>query len=138
MMNLELAKKLLQIGIEHAKGMGRVCSIAIVDENGWLVALYRMDGAPIPTAEIARDKAWTAAVFRRPSSEVSAYGDPRVPGFGLNAQNWNDRLTTIPGGLPIWGRDLMIGAIGACGATPEEDVSLCQKIIEKIHSKELS
>jgi uncharacterized protein GlcG (DUF336 family) len=32
----------------------------------------------------------------------------------------------------------MIGAIGACGATPEEDVSLCQKIIEKIHSKELS
>jgi uncharacterized protein GlcG (DUF336 family) len=129
MMNLEVAKKLLQTGIEHAKEMGRVCSIALVDENGWLVALHRMDGAPIPTAEIARDKAWTAAVFRRPSSEVSAYGDPGVPGFGLNAQNWNDRLTTIPGGLPIWDGDLMIGAIGACGRTPEDDVFLCQKII---------
>jgi uncharacterized protein GlcG (DUF336 family) len=136
MMNLELAKKLLQIGIEHAKEIGRVCSIALVDENGWLVALHRMDGAPIPTTEIARDKAWTAAVFRRPSSEVSAYGDPRAPGFGLNAQNWNDCLTTIPGGLPIWEGDLMIGAIGACGATPEEDVSLCQKIIEKIYSRQ--
>ncbi|MDH4268480.1 MAG: heme-binding protein [Deltaproteobacteria bacterium] len=131
-MNLELAKRLLKIGAAEAKNMGKPCSIALVDENGWLVALYRMDGAPIPTAEIARDKAWTAAVFRRPSSEVSAYGDPRVPGFGLNAQNWNDRLTTIPGGFPIWDGDLMIGAIGACGATPEEDVFLCQEIIEKI------
>ena len=132
MMNLEVAKKLLQTGIENAKEMGRVCSIALVDENGWLVALHRMDGAPIPTAEIARDKAWTAAVFRRPSSEVSAYGDPKAPGFGLNAQNWNDRLTIIPGGIPIWDGDLMIGAIGCCGETPEEDVSICQKIIEKI------
>jgi uncharacterized protein GlcG (DUF336 family) len=136
MMNLEVAKKLLQTGIENAKEMGKSYSIALVDENGWLVALHRMDGAPIPTAEIARDKAWTAAVFRRPSSEVPAYGDPRAPGFGLNAQNWNDRLTTIPGGLPMWEGDLMIGAIGACGATPEEDVSLCQKIIEKIYSRQ--
>jgi uncharacterized protein GlcG (DUF336 family) len=39
-----------------------VCSIAIVDDHGWLVALQRMDGAPIPTAEIGRDKAWTAAM----------------------------------------------------------------------------
>ena len=69
MMNLEMAKKLLQTGIQKAKEKGMPCSIAIVDENGWLVALHRMDGAPIPTAEIARDKAWTAAVFRRPSSE---------------------------------------------------------------------
>jgi uncharacterized protein GlcG (DUF336 family) len=132
MMNLEVAKKLLQTGIENAKEMGKVCSIALVDENGWLVALHRMDGAPIPTAEIARDKAWTAAVFRRPSSEVAAYGNPGVPGFGLNAQNWNDRLTTIPGGLPIWNGGLMIGAIGACGGPPEDDVFLCQKIIEGI------
>ena len=132
MMNLEAAKKLLQTGIENAKEMGRPCSIAIVDENGWLVALHRMDGAPIPTAEIARDKAWTAAVFRRPSSEVSAYGDPRAPGFGLNAQNWNERLTTIPGGMPIWNESHLIGAIGVCSETPEEDVILCQKVIKEM------
>jgi uncharacterized protein GlcG (DUF336 family) len=129
MMNLEVAKKLLQIGIENAKEMGRVCSIALVDENGWLVALHRMDGAPIPTAEIARDKAWTAAVFRRPSSEALAYGDPRAPGFGLNAQNWNDRLTTIPGGLPIWKDGRVIGAVGVCSQTPKEDVLICKNIL---------
>jgi len=134
MMNLEVAKKLLQTGVQIAKEKCMPCSIAIVDENGWLLALHRMDGASIPTAEIARDKAWTTAVFRRPSSEVSEYGDPRTPGFGLNAQNWNDRLTTIPGGFPIWEGDRLIGAIGVCGGTPAEDVSLCQTVIEEMSS----
>jgi len=136
MMNLKLAKTILSTSTAKAKAMGRICSIAIVDEKGWLVALHRVDGAPIPTSEIARDKAWTAAVFRLPSSEVCRFGDPRVPGFGLNAQNWNDRLTTIPGGLPIWNGDRLIGAIGICGATPEEDVILCKILIEEIRSME--
>ena len=48
----------------QAQKMGKTCSIAIVDENGWLVALHRMEGAIIPSADIARDKAWTAAVFK--------------------------------------------------------------------------
>jgi uncharacterized protein GlcG (DUF336 family) len=132
MLNLMMAKKLLQTGTKKGKEKGILCSIALVDENGWLVALHRMDGAPIPTAEIARDKAWTAAVFRRPISEVLAYGDPRALGFGLNAQNWNDRLTTIPGGLPIWENNHLIGAIGVCSQNPKEDVLLCKNILKDI------
>lgn len=83
-------------GIKMAKKKGICCSIAIVDESGCLLALHRMDGAPIPTVDIARDKAWTAAVFRLPSSEISVFGNPKAPGFGFNTQNWNDRLTPIP------------------------------------------
>jgi uncharacterized protein GlcG (DUF336 family) len=134
-MNLELAKTILSTAISKSKEMGRPCSIAIVDDHGWLVALHRMDGAPIPTAEIARDKAWTAAVFRRPSAEVSAYGDPRALGFGLNAQNWNDRLTTIPGGLPIWKDGCVIGAIGVCTQTPKEDVRICKNILNNLFAE---
>jgi uncharacterized protein GlcG (DUF336 family) len=136
MMNLGMAKNLLQIGIKKAKEMGKVCSIAIVDDNGWLVALHRMDGAPIPTAEIARDKAWTAATFRIPSAEVSQLGDPKVPGYGFNVQNWNERLTTIPGGMPILNEGRLIGAIGICGETPKEDVILCRKILKDIFREE--
>jgi uncharacterized protein GlcG (DUF336 family) len=135
MMNLEIAKNLLQIGVKKTKEMSKVCSIAIVDEKGWLVALHRMDGAPIPTAEIARDKAWTAATFRIPSSEVSQFGDPNVSGYGFNAQNWNERLTTIPGGMPILNEGRLIGAIGVCGETPKEDVILCQKVLNKIFAQ---
>jgi uncharacterized protein GlcG (DUF336 family) len=132
MMNLEMAKKLLQTGMKKADEKGMLCSIAIVDENGWLVALYRMDGTPIPSAEIARDKAWTAATFRIPSSEVSQLGDPKVPGYGFNVQNWNERLTTIPGGLPIWENRHLTGAIGICSRTPKEDVSLCKNILKDV------
>ena len=136
MMNLEMAKNLLQTGMKKAKETGKPCSIAIVDEKGWLVALHRMDGAPIPTAEIARDKAWTAATFRRPSAEVSQLGDPNVPGHGFNVQNWNERLTTIPGGLPIWKDGHVIGAIGVCSQTPKEDVSFCQNVLKEIFGEE--
>jgi uncharacterized protein GlcG (DUF336 family) len=135
MMNLEMAKNLLQIGIKKAKEMGRLCSIAIVDDHGWLVALHRMDGAPIPTAEIARDKAWTAATFRIPSAEVSHFGDPKVLGYGFNVQNWNERLTTIPGGIPILNEGRLIGAIGVCGETPKEDVIICQRVLNKIFAQ---
>jgi uncharacterized protein GlcG (DUF336 family) len=134
MMNLKLAKTILSTAISKANEMGRISSIAIVDEKGWLVALHRMDGAPIPTAEIARDKAWTAAAFKRPSSEVSQFGDSRVSGYGFNAQNWNERLTTIPGGMPLWNFERLIGAIGICGGSPDEDVILCQKVIEEMNA----
>ncbi len=132
MMTLERAKKLLLLGVARARELGRPCSIAVVDENGWLVALHRMDGAPIPSVDIARDKAWTAAAFRLPTSQVSRFGHSEAPGAGLNAQNWNERLTTIPGGLPIWDEGQLVGAIGICGGTPEEDASLCQAIIEAL------
>ena len=136
MMNLEVAKNLLQTGIKKSKEMGKLCSIAIVDDHGWLVALHRMDGAPIPTAEIARDKAWTAAAFRIPSAEVSQFGDPNVSGYGFNVQNWNERLTTIPGGMPILNEGRLIGAIGVCGETPKEDVIICQNILKDIFREE--
>jgi uncharacterized protein GlcG (DUF336 family) len=136
MMNLEMAKNLLQTGIKKAKEMGKLCSIAIVDDHGWLVALHRMDGTPIPTAEIARDKAWTAATFRKPSAEVSQLGDPKVPGYGFNVQNWNERLTTIPGGMPILNEGRLIGAIGVCGETSKEDVITCQNILKDIFREE--
>src|SRR6476661_8709081 len=42
-------------------------SIAIVDDGGYLLALERMDGAPLVTPEAATGKARTAALMRKPS-----------------------------------------------------------------------
>ncbi len=133
-MNLDLAKRLIDSAEKSARQKGILCSIAIVDENGWLVALHRMNGAVIPTVDIARDKAWTAAVFRLPSAEVSMFGDTLQPGFGLNKKNLNDRLTTIKGGLPIKEGDEVIGGIGVSGGTPEQDAAICQATIAEIFS----
>jgi uncharacterized protein GlcG (DUF336 family) len=131
-MTLDLAKILVKAGVKEAGKNNVSCSIAVVDDNGWLVALHRMDGALIPTADIANDKAWTAAVFKMPSSEVSRFGSPSSPGSGFNTQNWNDRLTTIPGGLPIEVDGEVIGGVGVSGGTTEQDVSLCRAILGSI------
>lgn len=123
---LDVAEKIIDAAIKEAQRMGTLCSIAIADENGWLIALHRMDGALIPTVDIARDKAWTAAAFKMPSSEITRFGDPSRPDFGFNTQNWNDRLTTIAGGLPIKNGSEVVGAVGVSGGTPQQDVAVSQ------------
>jgi uncharacterized protein GlcG (DUF336 family) len=128
-MTLDLANRMIDVAIEHAQKIGNLCTVAITDEDGSLVILHRMDGALIPTVDIARDKAWTAAVFHCPSSEIFRYGNPAAPNSGFNTSNWNDRLTSIPGGLPIMDGSEMVGGIGVSGGTPEEDVAVCQAAI---------
>ena len=131
-MNLDMAKKMIKAAIERAEEMNRLCSVAIVDDRGFLVAIHRMDRAPIPTVDIARDKAWTAATFRMPTSDIVKFGDASSPGFGFNTENWNDRLTVISGGLPIKDGDNVIGGIGVSGGIPEEDVAVCQAALATV------
>ena len=128
-MNLDTAKKMIKAAIERAEKMNILCSVAIVDDRGFLVALHRMDRTPIPTVDIARDKAWTAATFRMPTTDIVKFGDASNPGFGFNTQNWNDRLTTIPGGLPIKDGDDIIGGVGISGGTPDDDVTVCKSAL---------
>jgi len=128
-MNLDMAKKMIKAAIKRAEKMHRLCSVVVVDDRGFLVAIHRMDRAPIPTVDIARDKAWTAATFRMPTSDIVKFGDASSPGFGFNTQNWNDRITTISGGLPIKDGDNVIGGIGVSGGIPQEDVAVCHAAI---------
>ena len=126
---LDIARKMLRAGAEEARKIGIFCSIAVVDDHGWLIALHRMDGALIPTADIAHDKAWTAAVFKMPSSEIIRFGSSSSQDAGFNTRNWNDRLTIIPGGMPIEIDGKVVGGIGVCGGTTEQDVSVCRSVI---------
>ena len=127
---LDTATDMIRAAMGEAQRIGNACSIAIVDENGWLVAAERMDYALIPTLDIARDKAWTAFAFKMPSSEIGRFGNPSAANAGFNTANWNDRLTTIGGGLPINEGDRVIGGVGVSGGTIEEDVAVCEAAIK--------
>ena len=129
---LDIARNMIGAAMGEAQRIGNACSIAIVDENGWLVAAERMEGALIPTLDIARDKAWTAFAFNMPSSEVGRFGNPSLTNPGFNTANWNDRLTTIGGGLPIKEGDSVVGGVGVSGGTIEEDVAVCEAAIRAI------
>jgi glc operon protein GlcG len=69
--------------------------VAVADDHGELIALERMDGAPLSSITIAMNKACTAARERKSSFDVGRaarhpetgfdigyYGDPRFVGWG--------------------------------------------------------
>jgi glc operon protein GlcG len=109
--------------IDRAVGAARTeqlaMAIAVVDDGGFPLCLQRMDGAGAVTAQVALDKARTAALMRAPSRRLA------------------DRVATEPallrlteylplaGGLPILFEDQCIGGIGVSGGTPDQDEAVC-------------
>src|SRR5258708_11440320 len=56
----ELAQKMVDAAAAKARELGVSENVAILDDGGNLKAFSRMDGAPIPTTEMAQNKAYTA------------------------------------------------------------------------------
>src|ERR1700723_3200335 len=56
----ELAQKMVDAAVAKARELGVSENVAILDDGGNLKAFGRMDGAPIPTTEMAQNKAYTA------------------------------------------------------------------------------
>jgi uncharacterized protein GlcG (DUF336 family) len=56
----ELAQKMVDKAVAKAREIGVSENVAILDDGGNLKAFSRMDGAPIPTIEMAQNKAYTA------------------------------------------------------------------------------
>src|SRR5713101_4884554 len=56
----DLAQKMVNEAVAKARELGVSENVAILDDGGNLKAFSRMDGASIPTIEIAQNKAYTA------------------------------------------------------------------------------
>ena len=56
----ELAQKMVNAAAAKAAELGVAENVVILDDGGNLKAFSRMDGAPIPTIEMAQNKAYTA------------------------------------------------------------------------------
>jgi len=56
----ELAQKMLNAAVAKARELGVTENVAILDDGRNLKAFSRMDGAPLPTIEMAQNKAYTA------------------------------------------------------------------------------
>jgi len=90
-------------------------SIAVTDEAGYLLHLERMDGAGLPSAEIATLKARTAAIAKAPTKALEDVVKER-PAIGLMP----GRLP-VQGGVPILHNGECVGGIGVSGVKSHED-----------------
>jgi uncharacterized protein GlcG (DUF336 family) len=87
-------------GEEKAISLGIPYNIAVVDAAGHLVAFVRQDGSLIGSIDLAIDKAVTARIFDKPTSELAALAQSGKPLFGIQESN-SGKVVVFGGGLPI-------------------------------------
>jgi uncharacterized protein GlcG (DUF336 family) len=115
---LEQAKKVVAGAEAEAQKNNWPMVIAILDSGGNLVLLHRMDNTQIGSLEVAKDKAYSAVAFRRPTKVF----EDLVGQGGANLRLL--RLTgasPIEGGLPIVIDGKIVGGIGVSGGTAPQD-----------------
>ncbi len=93
-----------------------VCA-AVVDGGAHLLALERMDGAVLASAETSLVKARTSALFGAPT-RAFPYDKPVAPAL-LGGVGFPVGL--FPGGTPVWHDGAIVLAIGVGGSTGEHD-----------------
>ena len=108
----ELAQKMVAEAVAKARKMGVTENVAILDDGGNLKAFSRMDGAPLPSIEMAQNKAYTA-LFGVSTQDFfnSIKGDPSL----LAGIPTLSRVAAWGGGFPIKVNGEVVGAIGLSG-----------------------
>jgi 3-oxoadipate enol-lactonase len=119
------ATSLIQSVIQSARDSGLAVSVAVVESGGNLIGLTRMDGAKFPSIEAATTKAWTSAMFQRPSGDYQETTAPGGASYGL-LNSFPGQLAPVPGGEPLTVAGQCIGGIGVSGGTGEQDAALAR------------
>src|SRR6202140_2668459 len=118
--SFELAQRMVNAAVAKARELGVSENVAILDAGGNLKAFSRMDGAPLPTIEMAQNKAYTALLGVSTQDFFKfIQGDPSL----LAGVPTLARMAAWGGGFPIKVNGEVVGGIGLRGApTVQNDV----------------
>lgn len=119
------ALRAVEAAVQHATALGVRVNVSVVDAAGVPVAFARQAGAPLHSAEIAVDKAYTAASFGLPTSawhaELQHHSEAVRQGLVLRP-----RFVAFGGGLPIVEHGVRIGGIGVSGGSEAQDEEIAR------------
>lgn len=119
------AQRAVDVMRDQALKRGMAGVIVVSDAHGELIALLRMDDAPLSSIQIAMNKAYTAARERKPSYEVGQKA--RDPERGFPMTNFGElRYTTWGGGLPVVIEGQVIGAVAISGLPESVDMEIAE------------
>lgn len=124
-LTLDIALKICDAARKKAEEIQQPMVIAVTDQSGYLILLNRMDRALLASVEIAKDKAFTAVMFKMPTEELAKLSVPGGQLYGVNTVA-NGRIIVFGGGIPVfWGEEI-VGAIGVSGGSVSEDISVAK------------
>jgi len=112
----EEAGRLVEAAVARASEIGVGLSVVVVDQAGNEVSSRHMDDASPEAATAALDRAYTAVMMERSSSQVTEQMAANLP-----ERADAGRIVREAGGIPF-GKPYVRGAIGVAGGTVDQDV----------------
>ena len=129
----ETALAAAQAALKKCRDSGWQVAVAVVDRAGVPQVMLRDRYAGAHTPRTAAGKAWTAASFRTPTTELARMSQPGQPQSGIRNL---PRAVLLGGGLLIEAQGSILGAIGVSGAPGgEADDSCARAGIDAIRDK---
>ena len=112
------AQTVLHTANESAQQRNAPSAIAVVDPAGDLLAFRRMDGVRPASADLAIEKARTAARLRRPTVEIENDINQGRTAFVTS------KIMALRGGMPVLVNGEVVGAVGVAGLSSESDTEI--------------
>ncbi|SNT10220.1 glc operon protein GlcG [Granulicella rosea] len=135
--DLATARRLIAAAEQTAKAANAKVGIAVVDANGDLVLLERLDGSTGRGVISAEGKARAAILFGLPTKQVEdivASGKPVSANVTLIAAGAHE-ITIHQGGFPIIKDGKVIGGIGVGGSASSEDERFAKAGLDALEAK---
>jgi glc operon protein GlcG len=114
------AQAVLQSARESAQQRDAPSAIAVVDPAGDLLAFQRMDGVRPASADLAIQKARTAARLQRPTADIEDNINQGRTAF-ITAG-----IMALRGGMPVRVNGEVVGAVGIAGMSSETDTEIAR------------
>ena len=118
----EAALAAAQAALAECRRRGATVAVAVVDRSGVPVVVLRDPLAGMHTPDTAVRKAWTAASFRGPTTDLVAAAGANGPSSGIRHL---PNVAILGGGLMLQAAGSLVGAIGVSGAPSGEMDDAC-------------
>lgn len=123
-LTLAAAEQLATAARSACAALGKTITVAVLDAGGQTVLLARGDGVGPHNSEAARRKAFTS--FSTKTATLQLARNARANPDTANLANLPE-LLLLGGGVPIWQRDALVGAIGVAGGGGPEGDDTCAR-----------
>jgi glc operon protein GlcG len=112
------AQMVLKAAKKSAQQLNAPSAIAVVDPAGDLLAFQRMNGVRPASADLAIEKARTAARLQRPTAEIEDNINQGRTAFVTAG------IAALRGGMPIRVNGEVVGAVGIAGLSKDTDTGV--------------
>src|SRR6195256_5042152 len=126
------AETVLLAARESAQQRKAPSAIAVVDPAGDLLAFQRMDGVRPASADLAIEKARTAARLQRSTAEIEDNINQGRTAFVTAG------ILVLRGGMPIRVNGAVVGAVGVAGFSKETDAEIANTAAAALNASQMT